>query len=78
MAAMMTTKDRPLGLSGVMAPISAIVGKAQYETTPKQGHRWETQWEMVKSGKKSGLRIYSNPLILLVVVPTGLEPVLPT
>jgi len=34
--------------------------------------------EMLFYGKIKGLRISPKPLIYLVVVPTGLEPVLPT
>jgi hypothetical protein len=44
----------------------------------KESARLEMWLEMLFYGKIKGLRISPKPLICLVVVPTGLEPVLPT
>ncbi len=44
----------------------------------KESARLEMRLEILFYGKIKGLRISPKPLIYLVVVPTGLEPVLPT
>lgn len=44
----------------------------------KESARLEMRLETFFFGKIKGLRISPKPSFLLVVVPTGLEPVLPT